>query len=483
MKRFWLTMLTLGLVLAFSASAMAVDVKFSGSFYAAGMYLDKVTLKDKIANVVASAGDDPQNGTSTAFYYQRLRVQTDFIVSPGLKLVTRFDAMERIWGGARSATTTVDSAGTKTENENIAFDWAYINYASAIGTFDVGYMNYGATGTIFGNSSTPQARIKYSYTIGPATINAAISKTADNSNSYVNTATIATDADNDVYHLEGVYAWKNGKAGVNFNYYRSASTKRQAAAPPPYLTTVNFIKTYFLFTPYAIAKIGPLTLQAEFNFATGKSKLYDSNVVFAPTNVAATDVDLDNISGWIDATADFGKFYLGGTFAYISGDDPGTTDKEEGGTLTGGIDWNPTLIMFNQDRTYWVNAAGLGGYNSTTNASAMSNAWFFQGRVGAKPLAALDIMASVSFANADKKPAWPATNATTGALIYAAGTGVLNNSYGWELDVTGTYKITNNLSYMLGAGYLWTGDYYQGISQEQGLNNNYMLINKLTLTF
>ena len=460
MKRFWLVMLSLGLVLAFSASAMAVDVKFSGSFYAAGMYLDKVTFKDKASGATAA---DSLSGTSTAFYYQRLRVGTDFIVSPGLKLVTRFDAMERIWGGTRSALTTVDSAGTKTENENIAIDWAYINYASPIGTFDVGFMNYGATGTIFGNSSKPVGRIKYSYAIGPAIINAAISKVNDYSYSYADPTVTYTDADNDVYHLEGVYAWKDGKAGINVNYYRSASTKPQPLPLPAGKTAAdyNYIKTYYLFTPYAIAKIGPVTLQAEFNYATGKSKEYDSDI-------SATDIDvkLDNISGWIDATADFGKFYFGGTFAYVSGNDPGTTDKEEGGTLTGGIDWNPTLIMFNQDRTYWVNPLGLGGYDATTNASAMSNAWFFQGKVGVKPIATLDIMASLAFANADKKPA-----------------GVLNNAYGWELDVTGTYKLTNNLSYMLGVGYLWTGDYYQGSNDQNGLNNNYMLINKLTLTF
>jgi len=33
-----------------------------------------------------------------------------------------------------------------------------------------------------------------------------------------------------------------------------------------------------------------------------------------------------------------------------------------------------------------------------------------------------------------------------------------------EIDLTGTYKITNNLSYMLGAQvYLFTGDYFKGI--------------------
>ncbi|MFZ2417587.1 MAG: hypothetical protein WAW22_03625, partial [Smithellaceae bacterium] len=128
MKRFLLVLLSLGLIVAFSTTAMAVDVKVSGEYYAAGVYLDRTTVKK----------DTATDGPSTAFYYQRLRVRTDFIVSPGLKLVTRFDAMERAWGATRSATGTtlaLDSAGTVAENENIAFDWAYIEYKSPIGVF------------------------------------------------------------------------------------------------------------------------------------------------------------------------------------------------------------------------------------------------------------------------------------------------------------------------------------------------------------
>ena len=92
MKRFWFILLSLGLITAFSTSAMALDVKFSGEFYAAGMYLDKTNLKK----------DSGSDGISTAFYYQRLRLRTDFVVSPGLTLTTRFDAMERAWGAPRS---------------------------------------------------------------------------------------------------------------------------------------------------------------------------------------------------------------------------------------------------------------------------------------------------------------------------------------------------------------------------------------------
>ncbi len=88
MKRFWLVLLSLGLVMAFSVSAFAVDVKVSGEYYVQGMYLDKYDVKD------ASNGNDP----STAFFFQRFRLGADFIVSDSLKLVTRVDIMEGVWG-------------------------------------------------------------------------------------------------------------------------------------------------------------------------------------------------------------------------------------------------------------------------------------------------------------------------------------------------------------------------------------------------
>ena len=135
------------------------------------------------------------------------------------------------------------------------------------------------------------------------------------------------------------------------------------------------------------------------------------------------------------------------------------------------------MILFGYERNTY--AGPIPGYNYTPSGylignagptplgGAMSNAWFGQGKVGVRPVAKLDINASVSYATADKKP-----------------TNVGNAAYGWEVDVTGTYKLTNNLSYMLGAGYLWTGNYYKGITvTDNELNDNYMLINKLTLTF
>ncbi len=442
MKKFWLSLLSLGLVMAFSASAFAVDMKITGEYYAAGLYLNKTRV------------DDAETNPCTAFFYQRLRVGTDFIVSPGLKLVTRFDAMERIWGGTRNTeseppSVTVDSAGSRSENENIAIDWAYINYTLPIGTFDVGYMNGGSTGTLFGNSSKPAGRIKYGYSIEPFTINLAYTKTKEQSFSVVNSSADWTDADNDLYGVEGVYKFKDGKAGLNINYYRYAE-KRPAS---------NYKKTYLLFTPYVTAKFGPVALQAEFNYASGKDKEYDN-----PTK--GSDVRLEQMSGWIDATATFAPLYVGATFAYVSGDDPNTKDVKEGGTLTGGNDWNPCLIMFNYyDVANWI--GDVQGYDSSIVTGPMTNAWFFQGRVGVKPKPEIDAMLSVSYAQADKKP-----------------TGFTAASYGTEIDLTGAYKITDNLSYMVGFGYLFTGDYFKGKNAPGAdVNDDYLVMNKLTLTF
>jgi hypothetical protein len=485
MKRFWLVMLSLGLVLAFSASAMAVDVKFSGSFYAAGMYQDKTSFYHNTTS----------DGPSTAFYYQRLRVQTDFIVSPGLKLVTRFDAMERAWGATRTgASTSSDwaSSGSTAENQNIAFDWAYIDYTSPIGLFRVGYQDDGVWGTQFGDSSSPLARITYITQLGPFTGIGYIGKFSENSRTRLNSGSTTADADINMYVLAGVYSFKDGSVGLLGKYTRVAAM-RASGFPADTMTgwavgAAGYKQDIYALVPYAKAKIGPVAVQAELNYAWGTARAWEDGLT------GLTDKKISNLAGYVDVLADFGMVYAGVTGAYISGDDPTTSDKIEGGFLTGGTDWNPALIMFNYDRYYW--AGRLPGNNGTQNPNAthmanssavatgneggMYNAWFAQGRVGVRPIAPLDIVASLSYAQADTLP-----DGTAITLNYNTfgGTHAINKDYGWEVDMTATYKITNNLSYMLGAGYLFAGDYYKGNSNANEVEDNFLIINKLTLTF
>ena len=461
MKRFWLVLLSLGLIVAFSTPAMALDVKFSGEYYAAGLYLDKTNLTKSTTS----------GNPSTAFYFQRLRLGTQFVVSPGLSLIARADVMERAWGASRSvpvggaAAADILSAGTRAENENIAFDLLYVSYASPIGLFNVGYQIDGAWGTVYGDSSQPLGKIAYYLPIGSLGIGLQMGKNPDGeqSRTAIN-ASNAADRDDSFYTAFVRYGWKGGDTGLLFKHIRNARNRNVVGTIPGLADSAGLTTLQYALVPYVKAKVGPVALQAEFTWAQGKAQKWEGWM--SPLlGGLPQDVDLNAYSGWLDATADFGMFYAGGTFAFATGDDEGTADKIEGG-LSGGRDWNPCLIMFNNDLNYW--AGNINGYAGTNMTAPMMNAYFIQARIGVRPIEKLDIGLSYSWARAEK----------------SLGFNFDNRDYGQEIDLTATYKITNNLSYMLGGGYWMVGKYFQGnVFVNNELQDNLLLINKLTLTF
>jgi len=527
MKRFWLVLLALGLIVATATVSFAqVTVRFSGEFYAGGLYLDRIGVRDVNQNNLesdsvlmtpaywlanrpayyANSAWDPyapatyvngaatRNDQSTAFYFQRLRLTSTFIVAPGLFFITRMDAMERSWGAQRSDVpldSTLDtlSAGTRAENENIAIDLAYLTYISPYGIISAGYQIDNAWGTVFGDNSLPTGKVGYAIKISDFTLGIQTGKNIENSYTRTNVlngnGNMGADRDSSFYTAFVKYNWKGGEAGFLAKYIVNSASRDSlrllpdafAGFGPAFYPLGTKTQTLSLL-PYVKAQLGPVALQAEIIYTMGKVKfdddslntrLYIANVLGQPL---PGNIDISQLSAWIDATADFGMFYAGGTLAYLSGDKPDTSLKIEGGG-SGGIDWNPTLILFNNDLTYWQ--GGITGWDGTSTAGAMSNAFFAQVRGGVRPVEKLDLGLAVSWAKAERHP----------VVGHWAG-----REYGIEVDATATYKITNNLSYMLGAGYLFTGDYFKGdegglgaVLNVQDVENDYMVINKLTLTF
>jgi hypothetical protein len=473
--------------MAFSVSAFAVDVKVGAEYYAAGVYLNKVTVDNGFEGW---QGDRGSQNPSTAFFYQRLRMGTDFIVSPCLKLVTQLDAMERIWGGARSDVEVADAhgAGTRAEAENISVRKVYIDYTSSIGLFKVGYMEDYVFGTVFadrGNGPTA-GQIQYYFQKGPFTAFVGYAKEVENNYSATHTGGLfdstITDRDADSYRIAGIYNFQGGEAGALFLWNRNATARD--------FMFFNYNSNVFVIDPYIKAKIGPVNIQAEAQYWFGNAMKFEETPIWGGMP-PMSDVSIGALSVFVDATANFGIFNVGASAAYLSGDDPGTKDKLEGSgrpfsVNTAGLDWNPCLILFNTDLNYWSgNIVGHGHSsnpffsNDTVVNGEMSNAWFFQGRVGVKPTPQLDVQLALSFAQADKKPGY--TNDPMG--FWASLQTQPGGTYGTEVDVTGTYKITNNLTYMLGAGYLFTGDYFKGVYTDAKVNDDFILINKLILNF
>jgi len=470
MKKLWLVLLSLGLFMAFSVSASAADVKFSGEYYAAGLYLNHVRMQDPA----------PAFSRSTAFFYQRLRVGTDFVVSPCLRLVTRMDIMERVW---EPDNTGNDAFGRPVapditnDARNLDFDVVYIDYTSPIGKFQIGYQPDYTWGTIWANRTTgpTTGQIKYFLPIGPVVLFAGYAKEDENDYSVQYTGTTATDKDQNSYRIGPIFQFKgnnaSGEAGVLFTY----DDVRQYSGP-----AVGFFEQdVYTVQPYFKAKFGPVALQGEVNYAFGQRDF--------ETNIPGTleDRDINSFSAFLDGDVNLGIVDFGGSFAFVQGQDPDDNNANGGdinNQLTGGRDWDPCLIMFNNttmnswvgtpnNGVPWPGTAPNSTYVSNSNYMTtpwgeMQNAWFGQLRVGVKPIPQLRLATSVSYAAAHEKPA-----------------NTFDRDYGWEVDVTGTYKITNNLSYMLGGGYLFIGDYFQNGADTNDLNDNFIIINKLTLAF
>ncbi|MGZ6276762.1 MAG: hypothetical protein ACXWMI_11740, partial [Syntrophales bacterium] len=211
--------------------------------------------------------------------------------------------------------------------------------------------------------------------------------------------------------------------------------------------------------PYVKAQLGPFYVEGEVVFITGKAKSFEA---------AAGGPDVDR-SGWEaygTVTYDFAPMYAGATVVWVQGDDASSTDKVESGA-GGGTDFNPCLMLFNYDLGRWEGRMGAASA-ATSMSGGIANAFLAQIFVGMKPVPKLDLKASFTFAQADRD---------------AAANNWQSKNYGNELDVTATYKIYDNLSYMVGFAYLWAGDYWKGTDSAAQVSNDYLITHKLTLSF
>lgn len=478
MKKLWIVLLSLAMVAAFCMPASAVDVKFSGSYYVAGDYYSDL-----------SANDAGSYDRSTAFFRQRLRVQTEFVVSPGLSLITRFDALEKIWGDTNWSGSRGNSFSrnhfasedwdfqyskkmTSKEQENIEFEQVYIQYMSKIGLWWVGYAPHDFWGTTFGDTSQTQALIQWILPLNQNwTIGAKYFKTYEGSGSAFN-GDRANDGDDNAYVGIAMYKNENLEGGLKVAYRRLANNRDDGQWPWQAQQSLEFATTKgWLLTPYFKGQFGPVTVQSELEYWNGDVEFDDGS----------PEMDMEMWAFYADAKVDIGPAYVGGRFIYASGQDFGELNGP-GGDITGsnfnpafeacwgGVDLRQTLILWNDDVTNWVgNVWGQG--------PGVKNAFFYQVYGGYK-WNKFDFFASLAYAKADE--AW---GGTAPGSYYE----LEDDDYGYELDMTATYSITNNLKYMVGAGYLWTGDYFRGTpknsTDKYDADDIYLITNKLTLTF
>jgi len=293
----------------------------------------------------------------------------------------------------------------------------------------------------------------------------------------------ALDASNDKYSAFFIYNWAKGNGGLLVQFIDKDADRIAAPA--------RSTKGY-LIDPYVKAAMGPVYFEAEFIYLGGKLASFDS-----PTR---QDISLQGYSAYALAKVDFKPAYAGAAFVYVSGDDAGDSTTYKGG-IPGGADFNPCLIMGNYDLNRWAGAMGnvnliplntsqtflsnpFGNPGGPVSGVGLQNVWAVQGFVGITPVPKLDTKLSLTWARMDKTPSDNAILAKVFGFMRDNSDGNwVSKDLGWELDLTATYKIYDNLSWMLGFGYLWSGDAFKGTDPNANVKNDYLLTHKLTLSF
>jgi hypothetical protein len=458
MKKLLFGFLAVGLIMSFAMTASAQpNIKASGQLYIYGTYADNQKLL--------------KDGDSRSNIGNRLRMQFEIQIQEGLKLTTRFDAMERAWGensvapAPNPGTSAWAGAAAATTERNISWERAYVTFNALYGVFDVGFQESRAWGTCaFCDDNDMMGPWTFGLEYEKSTYQDGGSGASSGEGSGQGGANLGgTDNDHDIYHIFAIYRWATGQAGLRYELDRdatdgkfgalSAGNTRVAFYGTPGLTSVEWVSTFHEISPYLQWVSGPFSIEFELRYIFGKTEY----------NGSTQDVDRKGYSLYLNPKYTAGAFYGGLEYAWITGDDPATTDKNEAG-VPGGWSWSPFLIFGN----FWnVKYQGSLGTGATAGVgSRETNVMMFKPYVGWKVNPQLELVAAFGWLKADQKPA-----------------GYQSDDYGREFDIYATYKLYNNLSYTVGFGYFWTGDYFKGTSATTNIENSYTIMNALNFTF
>ncbi len=470
MKKFLVVLLSLGLIAGISATASALDVQFSGKYEVEGAYESNVFQSGGVGGFFG--GD-----TSRAAIWQRFRLQPVFKVAEGLSMTIRIDALEKQWGNTawrggsaddfsnsrRQTTVVAGNASGQKVQENIEFERSYVTFDTQIGQFQVGYQRQKTWGTGWADWEQTGPRAMFTTKLGPMTLLAIWDKSYESDalvqGSNSTSAWNKVDGDTDQYALAGIYNGKGWEAGLLYQYVHSAYPKANGAGYK--------VKQHNLL-PYMKATFGPVYLESEFGYAFGKAVEYENE------SATLKSKDAQAWGGYIKAKTTFGPAYFGAAAGYSSGDD--LQDDSKSKNVFNAKNWNPALILLGDDYLTDIfpggNAYDVGNFSSYKNAKAGFMIYNVFG--GYNPTAKLNLEANFTSASFAVSPR--AGNVKTGAEY-------VSKNMGMELDITATYKLYDNLTYMIGAGYLFTGDAFKGTNSNATIGNDYMLMNRLVLNF
>jgi hypothetical protein len=310
--------------------------------------------------------------------------------------------------------------------------------------------------------------------------------------------------DNEKFYITGTYINKDFRTGLLVGYYdyrtftaeagtASATIDADVAGlPASAATLLGDLQAYsprsvgqvYYVAPYFSGKIGPITINAEFDYVNGTLDFKPNSSVNNALNTLANSgnpvlaayadafrdaykKDVNMMAYWVEGGYSVNPVTVNLGYTFMSGDKDGTTgDVEAAGFLAPCSDWGKVFILTSGMGIHYVNSSLPYG-NITNRGSDMNIAGlsmpYIEGKVAVSD--SLTLGALVAYAKADEPPAG------------------VDKDYGIETDLTLSWKFLGNLEYKATAAYLATGDFWKMETANGKVGDMMSFYHQIILTF
>lgn len=452
MKKLLFTAAALGLAAGIATSASALELKVKGGYLVEGYSVSNSLGRFAPGSNVGGGGVALATTTNPLSAVSKTEGENDkwlmhkFTIDASLKVNDAVSIKSRVrlidWStvwGSQDDTSVGNGA-------NFAVKRLWMVYKSGIGQWEIGRRPAGAWEGAFVNSATRADRImwKSGKMFGKSFSSYAFYQKTTEGDAYSSTS---DDQDSDYYEIYGAFKGF-GKTSLGIGY-KSDHTQDY---PGGYTVELMRVKGY---GKYPITDM--LGLSFEFDVKSGTKDV---------NSMPAKSIDLVSQAFTVAADLNFGAASADLTYFYISGDDNGTTDNEVSaydaakGT---GNDFEPLYILTGTQTGILNNDSG--STNAFGTAARTAGAHGF--------VAAADLQAS------DKL----GFHAALGTAMAASAKAGYDDSYGYEVNLGGSYKLLDNLSYNLHFGYMATGDFFKMGDPMASTNDIALLYNNLNMSF
>ncbi len=469
-KYFWLMLLGL-LIVAFSATSYAADLKVSGYIRADSYLLRNVAETATDGGIYGPIASDfrPGGGAfnrKAAWMKARARLKFDLMTDKNLKGTIQFEMDADRWGNIDGTRNSygfwgADRAAVEVKNAYADIGLPYFGIPVPM-TVRIGLQGFSVRkGMVLDNDGMG---IMAGINADPVTITPFWAKTFEGQD--------ATADDNDLYGMTLTAKLDQisiGGYGIYFNMNTYPNSKASTGSYGSRIT--NYTADMFWIGAFSEGKLGPIGYNADVVFDTG-------SVDFVGDTAGVKDVDYDGWATRIKVKYPWEKFEFGGTFLYASGADQkktsgtglpnsatpwGTTTTKvksyvavpgDGGSLEEGFilydNWD--LGVENYATSYSNTIGGIKS-SGTLSRGGLGGTWMARLYVSTKLAPWYKIHLQGMYVGDTTK-----NGNTYGNARKASGRPRDDKEIGWELGLLNTFQIYKDLVWFVGGGYVIPGD-------------------------